>query len=377
MTSPTRSESHGLTQPASLDDLEARSIPGGKVTVSGRATYRGVRVGIKGVSPRDRTVEIYGPVTLPDILWRQDDVQSGFTSGDVPFSSLGQFWLTRTSTYDAVDEHTPQPGVLAVIDGVEYGVTDTCGTVSLDGIPQLQTTWMRESAPEGPGWVPDGYGQWTRLVERDRVVNVRQVEWTAVWRDLTLCVAAISGGRALVFATHGGVPEYDIPEITHGINVHGAWSAVVPVEQLSFRSWTSTERPLGVGCVGGFVGLVRGRTVLVARALASPAIEAGLVAQKRRGETVTLEYVVDLWTGRADSGWEWRADVLTADLTDIRHVTATTVWKGETRTVAALQESEGLVYFERETADLSEVSPLVYAVTAVEPGDPPAVDILW
>lgn len=377
MTPPTDAESPRLTHPTGLADLQERSIPGGRVTVTGRATYRGVRVGITGVSPRNPNVEIYGPITLPDLLWRQDDVQSGFTSGDVAFSSLERFWLTRTSTYDAVDGHTPRPGVLAVVDGVEYGVTDTCGTVSLDGIPELQVLWLAEGDPVGDEWARDGYGRWTRFVERDRVTSVRQVEWTAVWRDLTILVADISNERALVFAPRGGVPDFDIPEITHGRNVHGGWSAVVPVEQLSFRSWTSTERPLGAGCVGGYVGLVRGRTVLVARADTAEAGAAGVVAQKRRGETVTGEYVVDLWTGRADSGWEWRADVAVADLADIRHIETTTEWKGETRTVAAIQESEDLIYFERETVGLSEVSPLVYSATVVEPGALATADILW
>ncbi|MCU1445017.1 MAG: hypothetical protein JWP54_675 [Cryobacterium sp.] len=376
MTPPTDAGSHRLTQPTGLDDLQERFITGGRVTVTGRATYRGVRVGIKGVSPRNPSVEIYGPITLPDLLWRQDDVQSGFTSGDVAFSSLQRFWLTRTSTYDAVDEYTPRPGVLAVVDGDEYGVTDTCGTVSAAGIPELQVISLAEGAPEGADWVRDGYGQWTRFVARDRVTSVRQVEWTAVWRDLTVLVADISGEQALVFAERGGVPDY-IPEITHGSNVHGGWSAVVPVEQLSLRSWTSTERPLGAGCVGGNVGLVRGRTVLVARADTAKAGETGVVAQKRRGETVTGEFSVDLWTGRADSGWEWRVDVDVADLADIRHIETTTEWKGETRTVAAIQESEDLIYLERETVDLREVSPLVHAATAVEPGELPTVDILW
>lgn len=360
-----------------MEDLEAGPIPGGRVAVSGRATYRGVRVGIKGVSPRGPDVEIYGPIALPDIRWRQDDIQAGFTSGDVAFSSLDRFWLTQTSTFDAVDEHTPRPGVLAVIDGVAYGVTDTSGTVSSDGIPQLQVIWLGESPPEGADWVQDGYGQWTRLVDRDRVVSVCHVEWTAVWRDLTVLVAEIGADRALVFAARGGVPAYDIPEITHGRNVHGGWSAVVPVEQLSLRSWTSTQRPLGAGCVGGNVGLVRGRTVLVARAENAQAAGGGLVAQKRRGETVTEAYVVDLWTGRADSGWEWRADVDVAELADIRHIETTTEWMGETRTVAAIQESEDLIFFERETVDLRDVSPLVYAATAVESGALPTVDILW
>jgi hypothetical protein len=50
---------------------------------------------------------------------------------------------------------------------------------------------------------------------------------------------------------------------------------------------------------------------------------------------------------------------------------------GETRTVAAIQESEDLIFFERETVDLRDVSPLVYAATAVESSALPTVDILW
>lgn len=101
------------------------------------------------------------------------------------------------------------------------------------------------------------------------------------------------------------------------------------------------------------------------------------MAQKRRGETVTEAYVVNLWTGRADSGWEWRADVDVAELADIRQISTTTEWKGQTRTVAAIQESEDLIFFERETVDLRDVSPLVYAATSVEPGALPTVDTLW
>jgi hypothetical protein len=102
------------------------------------------------------------------------------------------------------------------------------------------------------------------------------------------------------------------------------------------RPVAELARPLGAGCVGGHVGLVR-----------------------------------------ADSGWEWRTGVEVATLADIRGISATTRWKGETRTVVAIHESEDLVYIGDETVGLREVSPLVYSATEAEPGALPAVDILW
>ena len=366
-----------LTHPLGPEDLEAHPNVRGRVAVTGHATYRGVRVGVKGMSPRGPHVEIYGPVDLPDIRWRQDDVQAGFTSGDVEFSALDRFWLTRTTTHDAVDEYSPWPGVFVDIDGAEFGVTDTCGTVGPDGIPLLQVIWLGEDAPIGAGWGRDGYGQWTRFVERARVATVRHVEWTAVWRDLTVLVASISGDTALVFAARGGTPEFDVPEIVHGPNTRSGWSAVVPLDQLSLRSWTSEERPVGAGCVAGTVGLVGGRTVRVARAEDSLAGRAGFVAQKLRGETVTEEYVVHPRTGRIDSMWEWRAILDESDLHDIRHITTTATWKGQTRPVVGVFRAKDLVFFEKETADLSEVSELVYAATPVRPSELPLEDVLW
>ncbi|WEO77919.1 hypothetical protein BJQ94_02415 [Cryobacterium sp. SO2] len=366
-----------LTHPLGLEDLEAHETARGRVAVTGHATYRGVRVGVKGVSPRGPHVEIYGPVDLPDILWRQDDVQAGFTSGDVEFSALDRFRLTRTTTHDAVDEHTPRPGVFVDIAGVEFGVADTCGTVGPDGVPLLQVMWVGEGSPVGDGWVLDGYGQWTQFVERARVASVRHVEWTAVWRDLTVFVDSISGDTALVFAARGGIPEFDVPEIVHGPNTRSGWSAVVPLNQLNLRSWTSVERPVGVGCVAGDVGLVGGRTVRVARAENSTTDRAGFVAQKLRGETVTEEYVVHPRTGRVDSMWEWRATLDGTDLHDIRHITTTATWKGQTRPVVGVFEAKDLVFFEKETADLSEVSELDYTATPVRPSELPLADVLW
>lgn len=373
MTAPRSS----LTHPRGLEDLEAHPSAPGRIAVTGHATYRGIRVGVMGVSPRGPHVEIYGPVDLPDIRSRQDDVQAGFTSGDVEFSALDRFWLSRTTTHDAVDEHTPRPGTFADIAGVEVGVTDTCGTVGPDGIPLLQVSWVGDGAPVGIGWVPDGTGQWTQFVERDRVATVGHVEWTAVWRDLTVLVASISGDSALVFAARGGIPEFDGPEIVHGPNTRSGWSAVVPLKQLNLRSWTSVERPVGAGCVAGAVGLVGGRTVRVARAEDSTTDRVGFVAQKLRGESVTEEYVVHPRTGRVDSTWEWRATLDETDLHDIRYITTTAIWKGQTRPVVGLLEAKDLVFFENETAELSEVSELVYAATPVRPSELPVEDILW
>jgi hypothetical protein len=313
---------------------------------------------------------------LTDLQSRQDDVQTGSASGDVEFDSLSDFWLTRTTTYDAVAEDTPLPGVMTTIDGLDVGVADTCGTVSPEGTPQIQLLWLADSTPTGDDWTLDDYALWTRLENRDRVSTVRHVEWTAVWRDLTVIVASIAGDKALVFAARGGIPEFDVPEIVHGPNTRSGWSAVVPLNQLNLRSWTSVERPVGVGCVAGDVGLVGGRTVRVARAENSTTDRAGFVAQKLRGETVTEEYVVHPRTGRVDAAWEWRADLDETDLHDIRRISTTTSWKGETRSVVAYREPEGLVYFENETAPIAETTPLGYVARMIEPAELSVVSAL-
>lgn len=165
--------------------------------------------------------------------------------GEVDFSKLDQFWLTRTSTWSSIDENTPLPGLLTTIEGTDFGVADSGGTVSLAGVPQLQLVWLGSGEPQGEGWLTDGYEAFTRLVPRDQVPGLRHVEWTAIWRDITVKVASIRGDHAHIFVEQGGIPTVAHPEIRHGVNLKSGWSAVVGRAELSLRSWTSTERPVG------------------------------------------------------------------------------------------------------------------------------------
>ena len=370
-----------LTDPDGLYVLRERAIPGGRVTVSGYAVFQGVRVHVTGASSHG-LVSIVGELPAHRVQYRHDDPQLGVSFGEVDFGWLSRFWLTRTSTFDVIDEHTPAPGLLARLDGVDVGVSDTCGTVSLTGVPQLQAVCLGETAPVDDGWQPDGYGSLTKLIDRSRINTVQHVEWTAIWRDITVTVADIRDGEALVFVSRGGVPEFEAPEIVHGANLRSGWSAVVPLDQLSLRGWTSTERPLGLGCAEGFVGLVRGRYARVGRTAIKGApgtpdtAGPGLVAQKLRGQTVTADYALFARTGRTDSSWEWRMDIDPADLTDVRQITATTVWQGQTRAVAGFYAEEGVVYFERDTVDQRDVAPLVFAASVVDPAVLPSVDTL-
>jgi hypothetical protein len=365
-----------LTRPSGLGDLKDQSTPSGQIEVRGHATYRGIRVSVLGLSPRGSAVGIAGPLSLPDLQFRHDDIQTGSSSGDVPFDALDQFWLTRTTTAGVVTNDSPRPGVFATVDGVDVGVTDTCGTVAPDGTPQIQLMRLTESTSSGDEWVRDGHGQWARMERRDPIATVRHVEWMAVWRGLTAVVASITGDKALIFAARGSIPASNMPEIARTSNVRSGWSAVVPLGELNLRSWTSVERPLGSGCVAGNVGLVGGRTVRVARAPGDSADGAVLIAHKLRGETVTDKFVVHPRTRRVDSAWEWRAGVDEADLHGIQRISATTTWKGQTRAVMAYREPEGLVYFENETAPIAETTPLVYQADTILPGDLPLVSAL-
>jgi hypothetical protein len=331
---------------------------------------------VLGLSPRGGAVQIAGPIALPDLQFRHDDIQTGGSTGDVSFDTLDQFWLTRTTTGDAVAADSHRPGMIATIDGVDVGVTDTCGTVGPNGTPHIQLFWLGEGAPSGDRWGEGDHGLWTRLENRDRFTTVRHVEWTAIWRDLTVVVAATTGSTALVFAAQGGIPASAMPEIAPSTNARSGWSAIVPLDQLKVRSSTSVERTLGVGCVAGNVGLVGGRTVQVARADAATAVGGEFVAQKLRGETVTDSFSVQPRTRRIDAAWEWRAGVDEANLRSIQRISTTTTWKGRTRAVVAYRETEGLVYFENETAPVAETTPLQYTSNTVLPVDLPLVAAL-
>lgn len=367
-----------LTDPEGIHVLRARAIPGGQMTVTGHATFQDVRVEVRGVSSHG-LVSIFGDLPPHGVQYRDDDPQVDGVFGEVDFGWLSRFWLTRTSTFDTIDADTPRPGLHTHYEGLDVGVSDTCGTVSLAGMPQLQLVWLDAGDPAGADWVLDGYGSYTTVTDRARVTLVRRVEWTAIWRDITVTVAGIRDDRALVFVATGGVPDFDAPEITHGENTRSGWSAVVPLDQLSLRSWTSIEQPLGAGIVAGCVGVFRGRTVRVG--LPTGPAEAvagdGPVAQKRRGETVTDDFVVHPHTRWPDSSWEWRARVDPAELTELRQISATTTWNGETRTVDAYRDAEGQVYLDRDAADSADVSPLEFTVTPIDPADLPTIKALY
>jgi hypothetical protein len=365
-----------LTEPEGLHVLRARPIPGGRVEISGYATFQGVRVDVRGAS-RHGLVSLFGDLPAHRVQYRDDDFQVNGVFGEVDFGWLSRFWLTRTSTFDAIDADTPHPGLRTRFNGAEVGVADTCGTVSLTGVPQLQLVWLGADAPTSSDWIPDGYGAHTILVDRSLITIVRHVEWTAVWRDLTVTVAGIQGDTALVFAAKGGLPPFAVPEISHGDNVRSGWSALVPLDQLSLRTWTSTEQPVGAGIVAGHVGLVRGRTALVGLPMDPWDVRSvgGIVAQKRRAETVTDDFVLFPRTSAPNSSWEWRAEVRDADLTELRQVSATTVWKGETHTVQAYRY--GQVYLAEALVDAAETTPLQYSARPADPGELEAVGALF
>lgn len=370
MTAPRFEDDTSLTDPSGIYVLRARHIPGGTVEVSGHAIFQGVRVEVRGAS-RHGLVSIFGDLPPYGVQFRHDDPQVNGVFGEVDFGWLSRFWLSRTSTFDVIDESTPLPGVLTQFEGADVGVADTCGTVSLAGVPQLQLVWLAGETPYSAEWVPDRYGSFTRLVERSSVSVLRHVEWTAVWRDLTVAVAGIRGDTALIFAAKGGVPEFDLPEIRHGANVRSGWSAIVPLSQLSLRSWTSTERPVGTGIVADHVGLVGGRTALVGlpSGTAEPGADSRMVAQKRRGETVTDNFVLHPRTAYPNSFWEWRAEVSAEDLTELREVTVTTTWRGETRRVEAYRDGTGLVYLADALVDVSETTPFQYSARPADPSE--------
>ena len=217
MTDDSDYDDTSLTDPDGLHVLRERAIPGGRVEISGYATFQGVRVNVRGVS-RHGLVSIFGDLPAHRVQHRDDDPRDSGVFGEVDFGWLSRFWLTRTSTFDVIDADTPRPGLLTRFDGAEVGVADSCGTVSLTGVPQLQLLWLGPDAPRGSDWVPDGYGSHTTLVDRSRIAVLRHVEWTAGWRDLTVTVAGIRGDSALIFAAKGGLP-FEAPEITHGENV--------------------------------------------------------------------------------------------------------------------------------------------------------------
>ena len=368
MTDDAECDDTSLTDPEGLHVLRARAIPGGRVEISGYATFQGVRVDVRGASPHG-LVSLFGDLPAHRVQHRDDDFQVNGVFGEVDFGWLSRFWLTRTSTFDAIQADTPRPGLRTRFNGADVGVADTCGTVSLSGVPQLQLVWLGPDAPTGSTWVPDGYGAFTTLIDRSLVTVVRHVEWTAVWRDLTVTIAGIQGNTALVFAAKGGLPTFEVPEISHGDNVRSGWSALVPLDQLSLRTWTSTEQPVGAGIVADHVGLVRGRTALV-RLPAEPAdngVASGIVAQKRRAESVTDDFVLFPRTSSPNSSWEWRAEVRDADLTELRQVTATTTWNGETHTVQEYRY--GQVYLADTVVDAAETTPLQYSARPVDPSE--------
>jgi hypothetical protein len=378
-----------LTNPASVEVLRARPIPGGHTEVRGHATFRGVRVDVYLVN-YDGRVYIGGDLPKKGVYRRDDDPRLEGVTGMVDFRALDRFWLTRTTTYDVIDESTPQPGVTTRVDGRDFAVADTCGTVSEAGVPQLQLIGPGAGEPTadlvaGAAWTPDGYGAYTALVDRSRASAVRQVTWQAVWRDFTVTVAGIREGLALVYVPTGGVPDFDVPEITIvEDNLNSGWSALVPVEQLSLRSWTRVDRPVGSGTTAGFVGRVRGRYALVSRpAVPRPkpgeapvaAAGTGFVADKGQGESVTDDFFLFPCTSGYDSYWEWRAHLDANEVTDLTQVSATTTWRGETYAVEGCNDETAQVYLNRSAVDVLETTPLVYSVRRVERSELPVARV--
>jgi hypothetical protein len=353
-----------LMNPTGVTDLHEKVFPGGRSEVWGHATYGGIRVNVTGQSRNGRQVKINGELSLTGLANREEDGQMGWCWGDVDFEALERFWLVRTTHFDAVDEGTPLPGMTTVLNGTEFGVTDTCGTVSLAGVRQLQLIWLGVDAPVGADWVLDGYGCWTTLVERSVVDEVRHVEWTAIWRDITVLVTGIHNGRAHISVIWGGVPEFEAPEVRHTVSLRNCWSAVVPLEELSLRSWRSEEHHVGAGVLAGTVGFVRGRTTVLIRPKERDGSSSGIVAVKDRGQTVTPDFIMHPRQANSTTPpVEWRAPVAESDITDLRLIEATTNWRGEVLAVAGASQSRDTLFAGRDEAPRPETSePVCTAV---------------
>ncbi|WP_120338239.1 hypothetical protein [Cryobacterium soli] len=360
-----------LTNPSGIYVVRERNVPGGRMEVSGHATFQGVRLRVRGVG-RDGRVSVAGDLPLYGVFGREEDPQVGVAFGRVDFGWLSRFWLTRTTTFDLIDETTPQPGLTASIDGLTVGLVDTEGTVSASGVPQLQLIWLSTAEPEGEGWAPDGYGLFTKIVDRSLVSVVRRVEWTAIWRDFTVQIAAICDGQAMIFAGGGGEPPSNAPEVVlGGGRRRNGWSAVVPLAQLSLRGWTLTECPLGVGVVDACVGTLRGRTASMVR-VAEPHVAgeervaapgSAVVVEKNRGDTVTDEFVL---VASSQHYWTWRVTVDESEVSDLRQVTATTTWNGQTHPVQWRDDGAGLVYLSHSTVDIADTTPFIYTVQPID-----------
>ncbi|MGY4859368.1 hypothetical protein [Cryobacterium sp. AP23] len=353
-----------LMNPSHVTDLHEKVFPGGRSEVWGHATYGGIRVNVTGQSRNGRQVKINGEQSLTGLANREDDGQMGWCWGDVDFEALERFWLVRTSHFDAVDGTTPLPGMTTVVDGTEFGVTDTCGTVSLAGVRQLQLIWLGVDAPAGDDWVLDGYGCWTTLVERSLVDEVRHVEWTAIWRDITVLVTGIHNDRAHISVISGGVPEFETPEVRHTVSLRNCWSAVVPIEELSLRSWRSEEHHVGAGVLAGTVGFVRGRTAVLIRPKDWDGSCSGIVAVKDRGQTVTPDFIMHpLDASSRTPPVEWRASVVESDITDLRLIASTTQWRGELVPVQGASQTDDTLFVDRIEAPRPETSePVCTAV---------------
>lgn len=353
-----------LMNPTHVTDLHEKVFPGGRSEVWGHATYGGIRVNVTGQSRNGRQVKINGEQSLTGLANREEDGQMGWCWGDVDFEALERFWLVRTTHFDAVDDGTPLPGMTTVINGTEFGVTDTCGTVSLAGVRQLQLIWLGIDAPPGGDWVLDGYGCWTTLVERCLVDEVRHVEWTAIWRDITVLVTGIHHERAHISVISGGVPEFETPEVRHTVSLRNCWSAVVPLEELSLRSWRSEEHHVGAGVLAGTVGFVRGRTTVLIRPQERDGGASGIFAIKDRGQTVTPDFIMHpLQANSTTPPVEWQAAVAESDITDLRLIASTTHWRGELVTVQGASHTDDTLFLDRIEAPRPETAePVCTAV---------------
>ena len=361
-----------LTNPAGMADLQPSRFAGGWSEIWGHASYGGIRVNVSGASNDGSQVQINGPTSLTGLANRGDDAQMGWSWGDVDFHALERYWLVRTTHYDRVDAGTPLPGMTTVIDGITYGVTDTCGTVSLTGVRQLQLIWPGDDEPSAPGWVRDGYGYWTTLVERDLVDEVCDVVWTAIWRDITVIVTGVHDGWAHISVASGGVPEFDAPEVRYTVSRRNCWSAVVPLTELSLRSWMSEEHEVGHGVVAGVVGFVRGRTTVLIRPRPQDDTAAEIVAVKARGQTVTPDFILHpLQTNAQVPPVQWQAAVRESEITELRRIEATVVWNGEVRAVDGASQADDTMFVGRVEAPRAETTDLVCTAVPVSPDDLP------
>ncbi|TFC86547.1 hypothetical protein [Cryobacterium sp. TMT4-31] len=64
--------------------------------------------------------------------------------------------------------------------------------------------------------------------------------------------------------------------------------------------------------------------------------------------------------------WTWRVTVDESEVSDLRQVTATTTWNGQTHPVQWRDDGAGLVYLDSSTVDIADTTPFIYTVQPID-----------